>query len=627
MKDLCVVIPYTHDSTKEAVKQAYNSVIWQKEHPFVVKVVIWCTSKCPQDLVQYIESVESSIATNFVESTVSFLGDISSSLLTVGSCSEYILLCTCDVIFKENCFLWLAEKVNEYSDNTVLTAYGIRIFPHMEQEKSDKLKESVHWKLYNDAQPDRAVHLFTTEFCFMSAHILNQLSTHSENPYVLSNLDTLWCSYVLGKFLGVPIWKIQTDEFIAFSATQSPHFLPHNNQLKMEQFEMLYHKFFESNWPPSISTPFSSLEKQRAINQCSEKPQKLWQEGFGGVNMSAEPATELDFTAAAAYGIRVIRIGAVCDAKDLAYLIDPQALTFEEDKKHFLQVMPRLKRALSKAGENGLKVIITMTDLPGCKFHTLSNSSPCFPFWESSICRVRAAKFWGLVAESLKDLNAIIMGYDVINEPYTPEDKKVGFFEDMPLGYADTLSQFYADALREIRVYDKEVTVIIKSTWFASPRTFETLQPFSDPKVVYAFHMYAPDTMTLYRAFGNPSSSYPGNVPRKLCSDSSNENVEITQDYLLQLLEKTVHSWQVKHGVPSNQILVAEFGICREVQGAQQYLEDLVSIFQRFKWSWLLFSFRDEEWDALDYELGPSMDNMLERSATKLFLTVANHFH
>ena len=83
----------------------------------------------------------------------------------------------------------------------------------------------------------------------------------------------------------------------------------------------------------------------------------------------------------------------------------------------------------------------------------------------------------------------------------------------------------------------------------------------------------------------------------------------------------------MKHGIPSNRILVTEFGISREVQGAQQYLEDLISLFQRFKWSWLLFSFRDEEWDALDYELGPSMDNMLDRSLTKLFQAIAEHFH
>ena len=198
----------------------------------------------------------------------------------------------------------------------------------------------------------------------------------------------------------------------------------------------------------------------------------------------------------------------------------------------------------------------------------------------------------------------------------------------MPFAHANELNQFYMDVLKEIRVHDSKTVVIVKSTWFSSPRTIDILQPLPDPNVVYGFHMYAPHHLTLHRQFNTQTGTYPGHIPQwPNCAYPEVDAVEITPDYLHQLLEKTVHSWQVKHGVPSNQILVAEFGICREVQGAQQYLEDLVSIFQRFKWSWLLFSFRDEEWDALDYELGPIMDNMLDRSPTKLFLAVADHFH
>ena len=84
----------------------------------------------------------------------------------------------------------------------------------------------------------------------------------------------------------------------------------------------------------------------------------------------------------------------------------------------------------------------------------------------------------------------------------------------------------------------------------------------------------------------------------------------------------------MKHKIPSFRILVAEFGICREVVGAQQYIADLISMFQHFGWSWLVFSFRDEEWDAMDYELGTDVNNMLERSTENtLFKTIANHFH
>ena len=45
----------------------------------------------------------------------------------------------------------------------------------------------------------------------------------------------------------------------------------------------------------------------------------------------------------------MIRIGAVGDAKDLAYLIDQNAQSFEEDEVHFLTVLPRLMQSLHNA--------------------------------------------------------------------------------------------------------------------------------------------------------------------------------------------------------------------------------------------------------------------------------------
>ena len=100
----------------------------------------------------------------------------------------------------------------------------------------------------------------------------------------------------------------------------------------------------------------------------------------------------------------------------------------------------------------------------------------------------------------------------------------------------------------------------------------------------------------------------------------------IDKSYLRQLLRDHVVSWQTQHSIPSSQMLVAEFGICREVPGAQNYLSDLVELFSAFGWSWLLFSYRDEEWDAMDYELGSHKTNMLYRSPTDMFLSVARHF-
>jgi len=220
------------------------------------------------------------------------------------------------------------------------------------------------------------------------------------------------------------------------------------------------------------------------------------------------------------------------------------------------------------------------------------------------------------------------MGYDLINEPYTPEDQNVDYFNDMPTAYKDELIHFYKIALEEIRKHDKDTMVIVKSTWFASPRTVDMLTPLPDSNTVYSFHAYMPPQLTFprkFRCFQNLSLSYPGPVPK--WRNYIHEQVVIDFQYLYNLLSGTICKWQLEHNIPSTRILIAEFGVCREVPGSQQYLTDLVQIFTEFKWSWMLFSFRDEEWDAMDYELGTNTDNMLERTANKLLLSVAGYFH
>ncbi len=37
---------------------------------------------------------------------------------------------------------------------------------------------------------------------------------------------------------------------------------------------------------------------------------------------------------------------------------------------------------------------------------------------------------------------------------------------------------------------------------------------------------------------------------------------------------------------------------------AAEYLRDLVEIFERERWHWLFYSFREDNWEGMDYELG-----------------------
>lgn len=49
---------------------------------------------------------------------------------------------------------------------------------------------------------------------------------------------------------------------------------------------------------------------------------------------------------------------------------------------------------------------------------------------------------------------------------------------------------------------------------------------------------------------------------------------------------------------------MAEFGCYRRNVGCRQYLEDLLSLANDLQLHWAFYSYREDEWDGYDYELG-----------------------
>ena len=579
---------------------------YQLDAGYSLNIILWCTN-CSKI---YADSNRHILGLRVIQSGYTFLSSLKSSLNFVMQ-FKLVILCKAGVNLA-NCIDTILQKNIEYGDEVPLSAMGIRLFPHKPLQSGEKLREGVHWKGYDHEKEDRAVHCLTTDLCSFSVEVLKRIATLDFDINIDSAFDGMWISFVIGYYLNLTVWKIKCAE-----VNYIPN-LCYNDSIPLP----FYNHICKLNWPKGICNPYYRTSK-RETTFLQISPEILWKQGFGGINMSIEPASEIDFKAAVAYGVKVIRVGAVCDAKDLNFLLDPASKDEHDDKHHLLLVLPRLKRAIQRATSAGLKVILTMSDLPGCPFCLYADSS----FWSSPAHRIRAARFWGVLAEGLVSMKSCIMGYDLINEPYTPKDQDAGYFDDIPFAYKAELQHFYKTALEEIRKHDKDTTVIVTSTYYASPRAIDMLTPLPDSNVAYSVHIYGPPQLTYprkFQFFKSLSLSYPGTVPKwkKRISDK----VEINFQYLYTLLQ-TVHEWQRKNNIPTHQVLIAEFGASRELPGSQQFLTDLVTIFNMFKWNWLLFSFRDEEWDAMDYELGSDMDNMLDRKADPLFLSVAEYFH
>lgn len=625
---LSVIVSHGGGDSTELLVQTLQAFLAQEGlgKRFTIHLSVWCGSSGASSKAR--EAIFHSLVrgVSIIESPNTFLGTLPQSLTRLDQQTiTHVVLVRSGVLPKPACLALLADKIAEYGEEeALLTAFGYRLFPHETVSSPlTELKESVHYKFYCASRNDRAVHVFTSDFCCLGVTVLRSIETHKGVD--VTEFDNLWCSFVVGCHLALPIWKICMEKVL--DTSQLPSLLCTSLVCRAENpsFEKFYQYSYDSNWPRGVSEVYHSQEKLEAAIRNQETCQDIWKRGFAGVNMLSEPASRLDFPAAASCGVRVVRIGAVGGAQDLAYLLDTSSVSAAEDKAHLLKVLPRLRQSLTEISHYGMKTIITVVDLPGSPFFSLGDDV-AMPFWDSRDLRMRATKFWGLLAKHLIDLRHLIMGYDLINEPYTPEDREVGYFDETPMAHMDTLNDFYRETVHEIRQHDNDTAIILKCTWFAVPFAMGILQPIPDANIKYSFHCYLPPHLTLRREKHFPDRKYPGALPKDVNDDLSGK-VVIDKPYLRQLLCDYVVSWQEKHSIPSTQILVAEFGICREVPGAQCYLADLVDLFTECGWSWLLFSYRDEEWDALDYELGSHRSNLLYRSTScDMFLSVARHF-
>ena len=133
-----------------------------------------------------------------------------------------------------------------------------------------------------------------------------------------------------------------------------------------------------------------------------------------------------------------------------------------------------------------------------------------FRLWCSPEYADRFAELWGTLARNLRHFENVV-GYDLLNEPFTPDDIAHGYFDEMPSTYVETLNQLYRKAITAIREWDFETPIILESTYWANPRTLQFLQIYDDERIVYSFHMYAPPAYTL-RGLNRGRFAYPGPV-------------------------------------------------------------------------------------------------------------------
>ncbi len=269
--------------------------------------------------------------------------------------------------------------------------------------------------------------------------------------------------------------------------------------------------------------------------------------------------------------------------------------------------LTQLRKVLDAAHAAGLKVVIAPLSLPGMRW--AQNNSDRFDdrLWQDKVWWDQSADFWRDLATQLKDHPAVA-AYNLINEP-APE-KMGGLAEHAPpaamrawyqqqQGSARDLPALYRHIITAIREVDPLTPVMVDAGWYAAADAFAYWpQALADQRVLYSFHMYEP-----YHATSAPNLArakpyaYPGSVP--FAGQTQNWDSARVEAYLQKPWQ-----WAQAQQVPASRLVAGEFGCMRRLAGCRQYLEDVLGRFDRAKLHWAFYSFREDSWDGMDYELG-----------------------
>jgi hypothetical protein len=110
--------------------------------------------------------------------------------------------------------------------------------------------------------------------------------------------------------------------------------------------------------------------------------------------------------------------------------------------------------------------------------------------------------------------------------------------------------------------------------------------------------MYEPYQFTNHKNFREKHNYiYPGTIP--YAEKDVYWNKQQMETYLSPFFK-----WAKAQKIPSNRLVCGEFGCYRRNQGCKAYLADVITVLNSHGLHWAFYSFREDEWDGYDYEIG-----------------------
>jgi hypothetical protein len=266
-----------------------------------------------------------------------------------------------------------------------------------------------------------------------------------------------------------------------------------------------------------------------------------------------------------------------------------------------------LKTVVDRANKAGLKVVIAPLSLPYARWSQNNRGEFDDRLWQHKENWQVVARFWRDLASELRGQPGIA-AYNIVNEP-APEKKgdlaehadqavMVQWYAEHQGGSRDLLG-FYEKVIAAIREVDPTTPIMVDAGWYAAADAFGYWPaPLNDKRVLYSFHMYEPYQVTSGQNLRRAKPyTYPGTAPYA-------GRQEYWDAKRIALYLSLPSRWAKEHGVSPSRMVVGEFGCIRRLDNCVTYLEDVLIKLDREKFHWAFYSFREDDWEAMDYELG-----------------------
>ncbi len=264
-------------------------------------------------------------------------------------------------------------------------------------------------------------------------------------------------------------------------------------------------------------------------------------------------------------------IDAMVDANFLSLQLKPR-LRAKIDKISSQQALAKeilwADKVLDACKKRGFTALIVLYQFPMDPALDFKQNTPVF--WNNKKYLDEVVETASSLAKHFAERGPELAGYQFLSEPRVNAGGKSGVPKQWPV--------LLERIITALRGEDPDCWIAVSPGPGGDPLGYRSFDKLDHERILYNFHMYKPHAFT-HQGVGmfRRGPEYPGRI-----------RFRYWDKYRLEKAVAPVKRFQARHDVP---ILIGEFGAARWAKGGEQYLLDLVSIFNVNNWGWAYHSY------------------------------------